>query len=202
MTDSSSTLVLASGSKWRAAMLRDAGIAIETDPADIDERAIEKPLLEADLPPADIASVLAETKASVVSERHPGRLVLGADQVLELEGKIFSKPSDQEEARRNLLALRGRTHYLHSAIALARDGETIWRHVAPAEMTMRDFSPEFLGHYMAAVGDAVLGSVGCYQIEGPGVQLFERIDGDTFTVVGLPLMPLLAYLRDIGALET
>lgn len=195
-------LVLASGSPWRAKMLRDAGLEIETDPADIDERAVEAPLLEADLPPEDIAAILAEAKASEVSERHPGTLVLGADQCLSLDGKLYSKPPSMEAARRNLLELRGRTHVLHSALALVRDGETVWRHVQNASMTMRDFSPEFLGRYLAEIGDMALASVGSYQIEGRGIQLFEAIAGDHFTIVGLPLLPLLRALRAEGILDT
>lgn len=195
-------LVLASGSPWRAKMLRDAGLEIETDPADIDERAVEAPLLEADLPPEDIAAILAEAKASEVSERHPGMLVLGADQCLSLDGKLYSKPPSMEAARRNLLELRGRTHVLHSALALVRDGETVWRHVQNASMTMRDFSPEFLGRYLAEIGDMALASVGSYQIEGRGIQLFEAIAGDHFTIVGLPLLPLLKALRAEGILDT
>lgn len=194
-------LVLASGSRWRAKMLRDAGLNIETDAADIDERAVEAPLLKADLPAEDIAAVLAEAKAMEVSERHPGALVLGADQVLSLDGEIHSKPETMEAARRKLLNMRGKTHVLHSALACVRDGETIWRYSENATMKMRDFSPEFLGHYLAETGDMALASVGSYQIEGPGIQLFEKIDGDYFTIIGLPLLPLLAFLRDRGVLE-
>ncbi len=196
------TLILASGSPWRAKMLRDAGLSIVTDPADIDERAVEAPLRAADLPAEDVAAVLAEAKATEVAPRHPGALVLGCDQVLEFGGEIHSKPADMEAARRKLLAMRGKAHHLHSALAVVRDGETIWRHVATATLTMRDFSPEFVGRYLADAGDAVLSSVGAYQIEGRGIQLFEKIDGDFFTIVGLPLLPLLAFLRDQGELET
>lgn len=201
MTFRMSKLVLASGSRWRAKMLRDAGLDIETDAADIDERAVEAPLLKADLPAEDIAQVLAEAKAMEVCDRHPGALVLGADQVLSLGDKIYSKPETIDAARRNLLEMRDRTHVLHSALACVRDGETIWRYVENAPMRMRDFSPEFLGHYLAEIGDMAFASVGSYQIEGPGIQLFEKIEGDYFTVIGLPLLPLLGFLRQQGMVE-
>lgn len=202
MKSGMSKFVLASGSRWRAQMLRDAGLDIETDPADIDERSVEAPLLKADLPPEDIATVLAEAKAMEVSERHPGVLVLGADQVLSLNDKIYSKPETIEQARRNLLEMRGQTHVLHSALACVRDGETIWRYVEDAPMKMRSFTPEFLGRYLAEVGDMALASVGSYQIEGPGIQLFEKVEANYFTIIGLPLLPLLAFLREQGVIET
>ncbi|AXS38815.1 Maf-like protein [Breoghania sp. L-A4] len=191
-------LVLASNSPWRATMLRNAGLEIEADPADIDERAIEAPLRAADLSAEDIAAVLAEAKATEVASRHPGALVLGCDQVLEFEGETHSKPADMEAARRKLLAMRGMTHHLHSALVIVYDNETIWRHTATATLKMRDFSPEFVGHYLAETGEAALTSVGAYQIERRGIQLFEKIDGDYFTIVGLPLLPLLAFLRERG----
>jgi len=197
MTD----LVLASGSRIRADLLRNAGLAFDIDPADVDERAIEAPLLESGFAPADIAQVLAEAKAQSVSERRPGALVLGADQVLEFEGARLTKPDDMEAARRQLLAMAGKEHALHSAAALARNGETLWRTVATVRLTMRPFGPEFVGRYLAKAGNAALSSVGAYQLEGVGVQLFEKIDGDYFTVLGLPLLPLLAELRTRGEID-
>ena len=192
--------VLASGSPHRARLLRDAGLLFETERPAVDERAAEAPLLEADLPPADVASVLAELKAVDVAARRP-ELVLGGDQTLSLDGELLHKVEDMEGARRRLIALSGRTHRLHSALVLARGGEVVWRHVSSAAMTMRELDPAFVGRHLAGAGDAVLSSVGAYQIEGPGVQLFERIDGDFFTIVGLPLLPLLAELRRLGAID-
>ncbi|WP_417767050.1 Maf-like protein [Stappia sp.] len=198
MTD----LVLASGSRIRAELLRNAGLTFRVDPAGVDERAIEAPLLESGFSPEDIAQVLAEAKAQETSLRNPGALVVGADQVLEFGGARLTKPDDMEAARRQLLAMSGKTHALHSAAAIARDGETIWRAVGTVRMKMRAFGPEFVGRYLAAVGDDALASVGAYQLEGRGVQLFEAIDGDYFTVLGLPLLPLLDELRHQGVLET
>lgn len=196
------TLVLASGSKIRADLLKNAGLSIDVDPADVDERAVEKPLLEADFPPEDIASVLAEAKANDVSARRPSELVIGADQILAFEDERKTKPENMEAARRQLLAFSGKTHELLSAVVISKNGEAIWRHVSTARLTMRDLSPAFVGHYLADAGDAVLSSVGAYQLEGLGVQLFEKIEGDYFTVLGLPLLPLLAQLRSLGELES
>lgn len=194
-------LVLASGSRIRAELLRNAGLAFDTDPANVDERAIEAPLLESNFSPEDIAQVLAEAKAQEVSERRPGALVIGADQVLDFEGERLTKPADMEAARRQLLAMSGKTHALHSAVAIARDGQTLWRNVGTVRLTMRPFGPEFVGRYLAGVGEVALTSVGAYQLEGPGIQLFSAIDGDYFTVLGLPLLPLLGELRVLGAIE-
>lgn len=196
------TLVLASGSKIRAELLKNAGLTIDIDPAGVDERAVEAPLLEAGFPPEDLASVLAEAKANDVSRRRPGDLVIGADQILAFECERRTKPEDMEAARRQLLAFSGKTHELLSAVVISKDGEAIWRHVSTARLTMRELSPAFVGHYLAAAGDVVLSSVGAYQLEGPGVQLFEKIDGDYFTILGLPMLPLLGQLRTLGVIET
>ena len=193
-------LVLASGSPHRAKILADAGLAFEVEPARIDERAAEAPLREADVLPEDLAAILAEAKATEVSERRSG-LALGGDQVLALDGEPLHKVEDMEAARRRLLLLSGRTHHLHSALVLARDGHVVWRHVSTAAMTMRELDPGFVGRHLAEAGDAVLSSVGAYQIEGPGVQLFERIDGDLFTIIGVPLLPLLDELRRLGEID-
>jgi septum formation protein len=195
------SIVLASTSPFRAAILMNAGIGFRAEGSNIDERAVEAPLLEADATPEDVAAILAEAKALDVSERNAGALVLGGDQTLSLEGELFHKPADMEEARRNLLRFSGKTHQLWSALALARDGETIWRHVSVAHMTMRPLAPDFIGRYLASVGDSALSSVGCYQYEGEGIQLFERIEGDYFTIIGLPLLPLLAKLRELGEID-
>ncbi|MBB5700472.1 septum formation protein [Ochrobactrum daejeonense] len=192
MTDK---LVLASKSPFRSALLKNAGIGFSTASAEIDERAVEAPLYETGATPEDVAQVLAEAKAIDVSERNPGAVVIGCDQTLSLGDEIFHKPADMEAARRQLLKFSGKTHQLNSAVVLVRDGVPLWRHVSIARMTMRDLDPGFVGRYLGRVGDAALSSVGAYQVEGPGIQLFEKIDGDYFTIVGLPLLPLLAELR-------
>jgi len=194
-------IILASASPFRRAMLANAGVPVEAVAAEIDERAVEAPLANSGASPDEVAQVLAEAKALDVSERRPGALVIGCDQTLSLGDRLFHKPANMEAARRHLLELSGKTHQLNSAVALVRDGETLWRHVSIASMTMRNLSPAFVGRHLASVGDKALSSVGAYQIEGEGIQLFERIDGDTFTIVGLPLLPLLAKLREIGAID-
>ncbi|CTQ74160.1 Maf-like protein [Roseibium alexandrii] len=194
-------LVLASGSKIRAELMRNAGLTIDVDPANVDERAVEAPLLKAGFPPEDLASVLAEAKANDVSARRSGELVIGADQILAFEGERRTKPDDMEAARRQLLAFSGKTHELLSAVVISKDGEAIWRHVSTARLIMRTLSPAFVGHYLAEAGDDVLSSVGAYQLEGLGLQLFEKIDGDYFTILGLPMLPLLAQLRELGVIE-
>ena len=191
-------LVLASRSVARRAVLEAAGIPVEPHPADIDERGLEKnAALQA---PAAVAALLARQKAAVVAALHPGRLVLGADQTLALESARFAKPGDLAAARAQLSALRGRTHELHSAIALVRDTTVVFEYVDTARLTMRAFSDKFLDFYLDTVGQGATASVGAYQMEGPGIQLFERIDGDYFTILGLPLMATLDFLRRYGCL--
>lgn len=192
MTDK---LVLASKSPFRSALLKNAGIEFSMASADIDERAVEAPLYETGATPKDVALILAEAKALDVSTRNLGAVVIGCDQTLSLGDEIFHKPADMEAARRQLLKFSGKTHQLNSAVTLVRDGETLWRHVSIARMTMRDLDPGFIGRYLGRVGDIALSSVGAYQVEGPGIQLFEKIEGDYSTIVGLPLLPLLAELR-------
>ena len=192
-------IILASGSPFRRAMLAHAGLDIEAVPADVDERALEAPLKG--VSPEDVASILAEAKATEVSERKPGALVLGCDQTLSLGDEVFHKPADMESARRHLLALSGKTHQLNSAAVLCRNGEVLWRHVGVASLTMRKLDPAFIGRHLARVGAKALSSVGAYQIEGEGIQLFEKIEGDYFTIVGLPLLPVLAKLRELGAID-
>ena len=194
-------LILASGSRSRRALLENAGLAFDVVPADLDERAAEAPLLKAGAPPEDVALALAMAKAGMVSDAHPGALVIGADQMLELEGERLNKPEDMDAARLQLLRLSGRTHTLHTAVSCARGGEIVWQHVEPARMTMRKLAPQFIGRYLAAVGPEALTSVGAYQVEGRGIQLFEKIDGDFFAILGLPLLPLLAFLRSEGIVE-
>ncbi len=195
-------LVLASGSRTRREMLASAGLRFEVVPADIDETAI-RDLMTTDNPdvdPADIAEVLARAKAEAVSRQRPGDIVIGSDQVLASDGVLFEKPCDIDDARRSLLALRGKVHQLHAAVALAENGETTWVHVASAYLRTRAFSMAFLTEYLARTGDRVIDSVGAYQLEGLGVQLFDRIEGDYFTILGMPLLPLLGALRERGLL--
>ena len=192
MTDK---LVLASKSPFRSALLKNTGIEFSTASADIDERAVEAPLYKTGATPEEVAQVLAEAKALDVSEKNPGAVVIGCDQTLSLGDEIFHKPADMEAARRQLLKFSGKTHQLNSAVVLVKDGKTLWRHVSIARMTMRDLDPGFVGRYLGRVGDVALSSVGAYQVEGPGIQLFDKIEGDYFTIVGLPLLPLLAELR-------
>lgn len=198
-----SRLILASASATRRAVLESAGLVIDVVPANIDEAAIRDAILDATTGAegADIASVLAAEKARLVSETHRDALVVGADQVLALGGKIFGKAESIAEAREILTMLRGRTHELISAVALARNGTVHWQTSAFAEMTVRKFSDEFLGCYLEKLGDRVLRSVGCYEIEGPGAQLFEHIDGDYFTILGIPLIELLSRLRHEGVIS-
>lgn len=196
-----SEIILASGSRHRADILDRAGITFSQVPSLLDERAIEAPLKEADVLPEDRAEILAEAKAVDVSEHHAGAFVIGCDQILSLDGDVLHKVADMEAARRRLLQLSGKKHMLHSAAVLVRDGETLWRHIEPCEMTMRDLGPAFIGRHLADVGETVLSSVGAYQIEGPGAQLFEKIEGDVFSIMGLPLLPLLSTLRDQRAID-
>jgi len=189
-------LVLASKSAIRHAILRDAGIPVAVEPADIDERAIEQRSAKEDA--GELAAVLACEKARTVAARFPGRLVLGADQTLALGERRFSKSADRAGARRQLAALRGQTHELHSAVALVRGSSVLFEHREVARLTMRSFSDEFLEAYLDAAGTAVTASVGGYQLEKVGIQLFEHIQGDHFTILGLPLVPLLEYLRTAG----
>lgn len=195
-----SRLVLASKSRSRSSLLLGAGLDFDCEPSRVDERAVEEPLLGAGADPGSIALHLAEAKALDVASRRPGDLVLGCDQTLGLGNERFVKPENRDEARAHLTRLRGRVHELHSALVLAKGDEILWRHVSVARMSMRDFSDAFLADYLDRAGDAVLTSVGCYQLEGIGIGLFDWIDGDYFTILGLPLLPLLAELRHQGRL--
>lgn len=196
-----SNLILASASRHRAKILDSAGITFAQIPSRLDERAIDAPLEEADIAPEDRSAILAEAKAVDVSEQNNGLYVIGCDQVLSFKNQVLHKPKDMESARRRLLDLEGDVHYLHSSVILVKDGETLWRHVTTCTMTMRPLSAEFIGRHLADVGEAVLSSVGAYQIEGRGAQLFEKIEGDLFSIVGLPLLPLLDQLRKYGVID-
>jgi septum formation protein len=192
-------LVLASQSSARQMLLANAGIAFEAIPAGLDERAIE--LASALSAPEEITALLARDKALVVSEKYPDRFVVGADQTLILGERLFNKPAGRAQAAAQLRALAGQTHELHSAVAVARDGEILFEDVSIARMTMRPLDDAAISAYLDAAGEAVTTSVGAYQLEGLGVHLFERIEGDHFTILGLPLLPLLKFLRSQGLLR-
>jgi septum formation protein len=192
------SLMLASKSAARRALLEAAGVPIEVEAADIDERGIEA---RAGLQEPDtVAALLAREKAKAVAGKHPDRMVLGADQTLALGTRRFSKAADRKGAREQIAALRGKTHTLHSAVAVVQAGAVVFEHVDVAHLTMRNFSDAFLDDYLDAVGANATASVGGYQLEGLGLQLFERVEGDHFTVLGLPLIPLLDWLRRAGHL--
>ncbi|HYD71951.1 MAG TPA: Maf family nucleotide pyrophosphatase [Candidatus Binatia bacterium] len=191
------TLILASGSPARRRLLEAAGIAFELDGPRIDEEAAKARLRAEGATPRDQAVALAELKALSVSARRDG-FVIGADQMLAFEGRAFDKPKSASEAREHLLRLRGRTHELITAAVVAVGDTVIWRHVDTPRLTMRAFSDTFLEDYLERAGDNVLMSVGAYQIEGLGAQLFERVEGDYFSILGLQLLPLLAFLREQG----
>ena len=192
------TLVLASGSASRQAMLDAAGVAYEAVPAAIDERALETGLGSASV--AEVALALAGAKASAVSMLRPGALVLGSDSLVEAGGRRFDKPASREQAVEHLRAFSGRTMQLHSAAALARDGEVLWSHGEVAKLAVRTLTEAFIADYLAAEWPAVAGCVGVFRIEAMGVQLFESIDGSHFTVLGMPLLAVLAALREHGEL--
>jgi septum formation protein len=195
-------LILASESKSRARILEAAGLAFIVEPPGLDEAVMRQAVSgEKSLEPHDVAEVLARAKAEAVSDLAPKAYVIGGDQVLALGDVIFSKPDSMEAARRQLLDLSGKTHMLHTAVAVATGGETIWAETTMASLHMRKLSPEFIGRYLAAAGEEVLGSVGAYQLESLGVQLFDKIEGDYFSILGLPLIPLLDTLRREGVIE-
>jgi septum formation protein len=196
------SLVLASGSASRKALLTAAGVAFTADPADLDEDAVMAGLRARGADAVQVASELAARKALWVARRHPGALVLGGDSVIELNGRHLSKCATLDEARALLAQMSGREHLLVSAAALARDGGLLWTHASPCRMTVRELSPQFLDDYLAREGAAVLSSVGCYHFEGRGAQLFDRVDGDYFSVLGLPLLAVLAALRKEGTLAS
>ena len=186
-------LILASQSRARQVLLENAGIAFEVVPADIDERGIQQ--RSGVSAPGEIASLLAREKALAVADRRPGRIVVGADQTLALGSRLFSKPGGRAQAAEQLRALAGHCHELHSAVAVAREDKILFEHVVLARLTMRRLDEAEIAAYLEEAGDAVTSSVGAYQLEGLGVHLFDAIDGDHFTVLGLPLLPLLGFLR-------
>jgi septum formation protein len=193
---SQAPLILASASQARAAMLRAAGLEIEAIPAHIDEDEFKHALRAENASARQAAEALAELKARRVAIPGDQRFIIAADQMLVCGEEWFDKPADMQAAKRQLQALRGKAHQLASAVVVARGGSIVWRHIDTATLTMRDFSDAFIDAYLAQAGEAVLSSVGAYQLEGLGVQLFSRLQGDYFTILGLPLLPLLGFLRD------
>ncbi|HJV42483.1 Maf family protein [Caulobacter sp.] len=194
-------VTLASKSATRQMILKNAGVAFEAVSPGVDEDAAKAALLAEGVPPRDIADALAEMKAVKVSAKRPG-LVIGADQTLDLRGKLIDKVDTLDEARARLLELRGQVHKLHSAVVVARDGQPIWRIVETAKLSVRPFSEAWLDQYIERRGEALLWSVGCYELESEGVQLFDQVDGDYFAILGLPLVGLLDFLRLHGALAS
>ena len=194
-------LILASTSPTRLAMVAAAGLETKAVAPPVDEDVIKRRLRAERASPERVAAALAEAKALAVSDQHPHGLVIGADQMLVCDGVCFDKPADRVAARDQLQSLRGRTHQLISAVAVASGGQSQWRTVATATMTMRPLTDGFLDRYLDRIGPAAFSSVGAYQLEGLGAQLFDRIEGDHFTILGLPLLPLLAYLRSQGAAD-
>lgn len=194
-------IILASKSIYRQQLLTNAGINFEATSANINEREIEAPLLEAGLGGPDVAEILAISKADNVSSSKPDAYVIGSDQTLSLEGDLLHKPEDMEAARTRLLKLSGKTHELNSAVAIVRNGETIWTYTEVSHITFRDLDPGFVGRHTAQAGEKLLTSVGAYQIEGLGIQLFEKVEGDFFSIMGLPILPLLKKLRELELVD-
>ena len=202
--DKPADIVLASGSEVRRRLLAAAGVHFEVVPSQVDEDAIRMALGDAkdEMLPDDLAELLARAKLEDVIGRAGKRWVIAADQVLYFDGRFYDKPKDNDEARAHLLAFRGRSHSLHCALVLAEEREVVWSYTESVDVTMRDYSPAFVGRYLAEVGGRALNSVGCYELEGIGAQLIEKISGNYHTVLGLPLLPLLATLRERSALDT
>ena len=193
-------LILATASQARRAVLAAAGLRFTAEAAAVDEAAIKEGAQAEGIPPGEAAMLLAEAKAQRIARRQPEALVIGADQMLVCEGRWFDKPPDMAAARAQLLALRGRPHELMTAMVCWRGGQRVWQHLARPRLTMRGFSEAFLDAYLALEGEAVLGSVGAYRLEGPGVQLFDAVEGEHSAILGLPLLPLLGFLRQHGVL--
>ena len=194
-------LILASASTGRAAVLRGAGLHFRQQSAEIDERALEaEAALAGHVDAGQLALMLAAAKARNVSARQPEALVIGADQVMECGGRIYHKPASVEAARQQLIQLRSKTHSLNAGLCVAQGGAVLWQHLDRAHLTMRDFTDAFLDAYCRSESETLLRTVGVYRVEGAGIQLFSAIEGDHFTIMGLPLLPLLGYLRGIGCL--
>ncbi|PDT36728.1 septum formation inhibitor Maf [Rhizobium sp. M10] len=194
-------IILASSSPFRRMLMENAGLSFEAHAARIDERALEAPLEKAGATPDAVALALARAKAEDVSRRFSDSLVIGSDQTMSLGDRVFHKPKDMADAASHLQALSGKTHRLNSAVAIVTNGVVLWEHLAHAELAMRPLTTDFIAGHLARVGDRALSSVGAYQLEGQGIQLFEKIEGDYFTILGLPMLPLLKKLRELGAID-
>jgi septum formation protein len=195
------SLVLASASPFRRMLLDNAGIAFQAQAADIDERAIEGEIERQGSSPEEVALVLAEAKARNVGQAFPEAIIIGSDQTMSLGTRVYHKPRDMNEARDHLLSLSGKVHQLNSGIVLTQGNDILWKHVSSARLSVRVLSPDFIDAHLARVGTNALSSVGAYQLEGEGVQLFDAIDGDYFTILGLPMLPLLEKLRDLRVID-
>ena len=195
-------LILASASPVRLQMLQNAGLSVVAQPARVDEVAAREAMIHERAKPRDVADALAEMKAMKVARGHPMGLVLGCDQTLALDDEILSKPEDRGDARKQLMELRGRSHLLHSAVVLFHEGRPVWRYIGTAKLTMRSITDSYLDAYLGRNWPDVSGSVGSYMLEGEGIRLFSDIEGDYFTILGLPLLPLLSYLCQRGFIES
>ena len=194
-------LILASSSASRQMLMRNAGLTFSAIPADIDERALDEQLEKNGAKPEEVALELARAKALAVSALHPQALVLGCDQTMALGARVYHKPKTMAEAEAHLLSLSGKVHRLNSAAVLARGGDVVWQTISSAELSVRTLSAEFVSRHLQRVGEKALSSVGAYQLEGEGIQLFTSIEGDYFTILGLPLLPLLMKLRDMDVID-
>lgn len=194
-------ITLASGSKIRRQILDGAGLIYDVKTSLVDEDAIKKSMIEMNAPPRDIADALAEAKAVKVSRDKDG-LVIGADQIMVMDGHLYDKPKTMDEARERLLSMRGKSHFLIGAVVICQSGEAVWRHGSKTTLYVRDFSESFLDDYLMAEGEDILSAVGAYKFEGRGAQLFSKVDGDFFSILGLSLLPVLDYLRIRGVIET
>lgn len=195
-------VILASGSKIRASLLINAGISIETEIAKVDEASIKSAMFSEGAPARDIADVLAETKARRIATKNPDAIVIGADQVLVCQNILYDKPQDLDEAQKQLSKLRGKTHELLSAAVIYENAKPVWRHIGRAQLMMRPFSDEFLEEYIKTNGNSLLETVGAYKLEETGSQLFTRVQGDYFSVLGLPLLEVLGFMRTRGIITT
>lgn len=194
-------LILASSSPFRRSLMENAGLVFDCSPANIDERLIEAELQAQSATPSQVAQHLARAKAIDVSEHFAGAYVIGSDQTMSLGERVFHKPKDRVQARETLQALSGNVHHLNSAISIVRDGRVEWEGVSSASLYVRELSDQFIEGYLDRVGDKVMTSVGAYQLEGEGIHLFSRIEGDYFTILGLPMLPLLEALRNLGVID-
>lgn len=194
-------LILASSSPFRKMLMENAGLEFESVPASIDERALEAQFNSERSTPRDVALRLARAKAKDVSQKYPQAYVIGSDQTMSLGERVFHKPGSREHARETLEALSGHAHHLNSGVAIVHAGKVVWEDVVSATLHVRELSPAFIESYLDRVGDKVFSSVGAYQLEGEGIRLFSRIDGDYFTILGLPMLPLLEALRNLGAID-